>query len=255
MGAWLALALLIASSVILLIPADITAVYGYDYRYIAVCIALLAIAILATGVLIKSNRRYINQVFQYLVIVGTLGITGYVGYQFRYELHYVAVHVGNQVQSISNKVVSQGIQITFPAKEGRHTVVRIRKQPDGHFVARTTVNTMELNLIVDTGATVVVLKPIDAEKVGIDVQSLKFNVPVQTANGVAHAARVRLHRVAVGPLAAYNVEAFIVKRGTLQKSLLGLSFLSRLKSYEVSGSYLSLRGYNASRSLKHSDLM
>ncbi|MGH1351715.1 MAG: retropepsin-like aspartic protease family protein [Methyloligellaceae bacterium] len=255
MSAWLALALLIASSVILLLPADITAIYGYDSHSVATGIALSAVAILAIGVFLRHNRRYLSQVFQYLVIVGTLGITTYVGYQFRYELHYVAVHVGNQVQNISNKVVSQGIQITFPAKEGRHTVVRIRKQPDGHFIARTTVNTRELNLIVDTGATVVVLKPVDAEKVGIDVESLKFNVPVQTANGEAHAARVRLHRVAVGPLAAYNVEAFVVKRGTLQKSLLGLSFLSRLKSYEVSGSYLSLRGYIASRTANQNDLM
>ncbi len=202
MSAWLALALLIASSVLLLLPGEVSSLFGYDSRFVATCIALLAIAIIIIGAFLRDNHRYLPQVVQYGVIVSTLSITTYVGYQFRYELHYIAVHVGNQVQNISNKVVSQGIQITFPSKEGRPTVVRIRKQPDGHFIARTTVNQMELNLIVDTGATVVVLKPVDAEKVGIDVKSLKFNVPVQTANGEAYGAGGKLDRVAEGPHAA-----------------------------------------------------
>ena len=241
MSAWLALALLIASSVILLLPSDTGTIFNIDSRYVASGLAFLGLAIYAIGALLKENRQYLPQILQYSVIITTLSITAYVGYQFRYELHYVAVHVGNQVQTLSNKVVTQGIQITFPSKEGHHTVVRIRKQFDGHFVARTTINKKELNLIVDTGATVVVLKPSDAEIVGYDIDDLSFNVEVQTANGIAHAARIYLQSVAVGPLISYNVEAFVVKRGTLQKSLLGLSYLSRLKSYEVSGNYLSLR--------------
>ena len=67
-------------------------------------------------------------------------------------------------------------------------------------------------------------------------------MPVQTANGRAYAARVRLERVAVGPLARRNVEALITPPGSMSKSLLGMSFLSRLRSYEFTGDVLMLRG-------------
>lgn len=242
MSAWLALALLIASCIILLLRHDVTTIGGMDSDYIAALIAMAGLFIYMVGAFLKDNRNRLPQLAQNLVVVSTLFVTAYVGYEYRDKLYFVASNVGSQVQSLGNKIVTQGIQITFPSKEGTGTVVQIRKQRDGHFIARTKVNNIELNLIVDTGATVVVLKPSDAEQVGINMNDLQFSVPVQTANGIAHAARIRLHKVAVGPLTAYDVDAFVVRRGTLQKSLLGLSFLSRLRSYGVSGNYLSLRG-------------
>ena len=55
-------------------------------------------------------------------------------------------------------------------------------------------------MIVDTGASSIVLRPQDAKKAGIDVNSLTYRVPVLTANGRTLAARVRLDAVAIGPL-------------------------------------------------------
>jgi aspartyl protease family protein len=56
------------------------------------------------------------------------------------------------------------------------------------------------------------------------------------------AARVRLDRVGIGPLDRTKVEALVAKPGALTQSLLGMSFLSRLRSYEFSGDFLTLRG-------------
>jgi aspartyl protease family protein len=87
-----------------------------------------------------------------------------------------------------------------------------------------------------------VLRPADARKAGIDPKSLTYRVPVLTANGRAMAARVRLDSVAIGPLDRKNVDALVAQPGALTQSLLGMSFLSRLRSYEFSGDFLRLRG-------------
>jgi aspartyl protease family protein len=63
-----------------------------------------------------------------------------------------------------------------------------------------------------------------------------------TANGRTVAARVRLEKVAIGPLDHKNVDALVAQPGALTQSLLGMSFLSRLRSYEFSGDFLTLRG-------------
>ena len=104
------------------------------------------------------------------------------------------------------------------------------------------VNGKTISMIVDTGASSIVLRPQDAKKAGIDIDSLTYRVPVLTANGRTLAARVRLKRVAIGPLDRNKVEALVAQPGALTQSLLGMSFLSRLRSYEFSGDFLTLRG-------------
>jgi aspartyl protease family protein len=97
-------------------------------------------------------------------------------------------------------------------------------------------------MIVDTGASTIVLRPEDAKKAGIDLDKLSYDVTVMTANGRTKAARVKLKSVAVGPLDRQDVDALVAKKGALFESLLGMTFLSRLRSYEFSGDFLRLRG-------------
>ena len=97
-------------------------------------------------------------------------------------------------------------------------------------------------MIVDTGASTVVLRHEDADRLGINMHTLHYSVPVQTANGPSQAARVQLDFIRIGNVGVRRVEALIAKPGTLHQSLLGMSFLSRLRSYEFSGDYLELRG-------------
>ena len=96
-------------------------------------------------------------------------------------------------------------------------------------------------MLVDTGASTVVLKPADAQKLGIDVERLRYSVPVQTANGTTYAAHVRLRNLTLGPISLNDVEALVAKPGALKENLLGMSFLSRLRSYEFTTDMLTLR--------------
>ena len=111
----------------------------------------------------------------------------------------------------------------------------------GHFTVNVSIGGRSLAFLVDTGASTVVLKRDDARQLGINLNDREYVVPVQTANGVTYAARVRLRNLKVGPISVNNVEALVAKPGTLKENLLGMSFLSRLRSYEFSGEFLTLR--------------
>ena len=95
------------------------------------------------------------------------------------------------------------------------------------------VNGARATLLFDTGASMVVLTASDARRAGIDAAGLVYDVPVTTANGGAMAAEVRLDEIAVGPIAMRRVPALVAKPNALQESLLGMSFLERLKSFTV----------------------
>jgi aspartyl protease family protein len=108
-------------------------------------------------------------------------------------------------------------------------------------MVKTETNGISLNMLVDTGASTVVLKPSDAQRLGIDVERLRYTVPVQTANGTTFAASVRLRNLSIGRISLDDVDALVAKQGALKENLLGMSFLSRLRSYEFTSDYLTLR--------------
>lgn len=119
--------------------------------------------------------------------------------------------------------------------------VRIRRNEQGRFLARGEVNGQQIGLIVDTGASAVILRHADAELAGLDLNALAYSVPVETANGPANAAAVRLRSLAVGDIRIDGLEALVAEPGSLNESLLGMTFLTRLRSYELSGEFITLR--------------
>ncbi len=118
------------------------------------------------------------------------------------------------------------------------TVV-IRSQSDGHFHLRAIVDGTPLPFLVDTGATSIVLSPAAAQRMGVDLTTLSFSVQTRTANGVGRAAPVRLREIRIGPISIRNIPA-LVNQAPMSESLLGVSFLSQLKSYAVAGETLTL---------------
>jgi aspartyl protease family protein len=116
----------------------------------------------------------------------------------------------------------------------------IDRGADGHWRAEARVNGRKVDVLVDTGATVVALTRDDAAAAGIDVRRLRFDIRVRTASGTARAADVTLERVQIGNVRLRDVEAVVVERG-LPVSLLGMSFLSRLEQFDVRGQTLRLR--------------
>lgn len=234
MSAWIALTLLVVAGLALLLRADAGSIAGFDPSDFAIVVACVALLIFLGSSLGSSYRgRATQAVRDFLTwVVVALALVG--GYSYREEL----LSFGHR---ITGELLPPGSALRPDNQVEGERSVRIRKRTDGHFMAKTTVNGVVLGMLVDTGASTVVLKTTDAQKLGIDVDRLVYSVPVHTANGTTYAAHVRLKRLAVGSIAVNEVEALVAKPGALKENLLGMSFLSRLRSYEFSGEYLTLR--------------
>jgi aspartyl protease family protein len=119
--------------------------------------------------------------------------------------------------------------------------VELRANRAGHFEATFEINGRPIEALIDTGATLVVLRYEDAQQTGVSPRAQDFNVPVQTANGRAKVALVNLDRISIGSIQVRDVKAAVAERGALQTNLLGMSFLQRLKGYEFNSGRLTLK--------------
>jgi aspartyl protease family protein len=126
------------------------------------------------------------------------------------------------------------------AASGWSGEVRLKADPMGHFMVPAEVNGRSADFMADTGATLVVLTYEDAARLGLSPHSLEFNGMAQTANGIARVAPVSLDRVQVEDITVRDVPAVIAEKGALATNLLGMSFLGRLKSFQMQGSELVL---------------
>ncbi|MEW6768457.1 MAG: TIGR02281 family clan AA aspartic protease [Pseudomonadota bacterium] len=132
-------------------------------------------------------------------------------------------------------------------KEWKHAnssrSVEISRSNDGDFALRAKINDHTAPMVIDTGATSVVLTYETAKAAGLPLELLDYNVDVETAGGHVRAARLTLDRLAVGKLVERSIPALVVPRGQMKTNLLGMSFLNRLESWEVRADRLILRGY------------
>lgn len=112
---------------------------------------------------------------------------------------------------------------------------------DRHFHVDAVVNGRGVSFLVDTGASVVAIDPAVARRLGIDTDRLRYTSRIQTANGTARAAEVTLDSVRIGSIERRNVRAVVSEGSTLGTSLLGMSFLGTLGSFEFRGDRLILR--------------
>ena len=124
-------------------------------------------------------------------------------------------------------------------REGEANTMTIRMARNGHFYLRAKVNGVPLRFMVDTGATRVVLSPADAKRLGFELERLDFTQRSYTANGMVWGAPVTLDSVEVGEVAIEDVLAS-VNSAEMDSSLLGMTFLGRLKSYTVRDEVLTL---------------
>jgi aspartyl protease family protein len=127
-------------------------------------------------------------------------------------------------------------------QEPVHTV-QIRRGSNGDFAVQAKINGIAAPMVVDTGATSVVLTYETAKAVGVPLELLEYNVDVQTAGGQTKAARLWLDRMAIGKLVERSVQALVVPRGQMKTNLLGMSFLDRLDGFEVRADHLVMRGF------------
>jgi len=112
---------------------------------------------------------------------------------------------------------------------------------NGHFFVQAVINGTQVRMMVDTGATGVVLSREDARRVGINPQPSDFAARTSTANGIVTVAPIVLKEVVVGEISVSDVPAIVHPDVQYRGSLLGMSFLSRLSQFEVSGGRLMLK--------------
>jgi aspartyl protease family protein len=103
----------------------------------------------------------------------------------------------------------------------------------GHFTATVLVNGRQIEFMVDTGASTVAINEATARRLGIYPSRRAYSEMISTANGLINAAPVKLGEVRIGGIRLNDVQALVVPGKALSFNLLGMTFLSRLSSFEV----------------------
>ena len=117
----------------------------------------------------------------------------------------------------------------------------IRSRPDGHYWTRALVNKKSsVEFMVDTGASVVALTYKDALKMGLRPDQLDYRWEIRTAGGITMGASVKIDSIQINQVHVKNVDAMVL-RSDLQQSLLGMSFLRELYSYEFRGDRMIIK--------------
>ena len=111
----------------------------------------------------------------------------------------------------------------------------------GHFLTQGLINGRAVQLVVDTGATVVSLGVQDAERIGLKYQAGE-PVRMATANGTTTGWRIKLDSMRVGDVDVYNVDA-VVTPGAMPFVLLGNSFLTRFQMTRTSDQMVLVKRY------------
>ena len=235
MTAWLLLAFLVIAGALLLFRGDVQVLSTMDNTEIAILAAGVLLIAVYVVILLKDERGRPLRALRSLLMWAAFGLFLITSYTYRQDLSGV-------IYRVAGELVPAGQTIVVETEDKSEHAVRVRRRFDGHFSVRAAVNGEAMLLLVDTGASTIVLKPADAARAGVDTRDLSYSVPVQTANGLAYAAPVHLRTVAIGPLVIHNVDALVARPGSVNENLLGMSFLMRLRSYEFSKEFLTLRG-------------
>ncbi|MCB2048372.1 MAG: TIGR02281 family clan AA aspartic protease [Novosphingobium sp.] len=115
----------------------------------------------------------------------------------------------------------------------------LTRQRDGHFYTNASVDGAQVRFLVDTGASIVALTGEDAAALGLDWSDADLKPIGRGANGVVNGIHVRIERMEVAGIEAQGVEAAIIPEG-LDVSLLGQSFLARVRNLQINGDEMRL---------------
>jgi aspartyl protease family protein len=125
------------------------------------------------------------------------------------------------------------------ATSGRRKV-ELAAGGNNHFFADAELNGRSINVMVDTGASMVALTYEDARRAGIYPRDSDFTGRSNTANGIARFAPVDIDRVSIGGIEVRNVRAAVMEEGKLETSLLGMSYLGKIGGFSVKSGRLVL---------------
>jgi len=192
--------------------------------YLIQIVAVLALV--SSSLLFVRQFKFKETVRNILIWVGVGGVL-LIGFSFQEELFALGRRLraeiipGYPTQTAANEMV-------ISASEG------------GGFHVYGAVNGVPIRFLVDTGASSIVLSPADAKKLGLDLATLNFNRPYETANGIGYGASAEVDELTVGHIRLTHVPVSI-NGAPMSSSLLGMTFLNRMKSFSITGRKLVLR--------------
>jgi aspartyl protease family protein len=189
---------------------------GSDKAYLFYMVILL---VFIAGSFLYSQRDKLSQTLQQAMIWGLIFVGTITAYGF-------------------SDVFKEQIFHSTAVQNGTASVTLSRAN-DGHFYASLKINDSFVEFVIDTGASAIVLTKDDAQRVGIDTDSLNYLGQAQTANGTVSTAYTRLGSVALGDIIDYNLSAS-VNGGELFGSLLGMDYLNLFSEFRITGNTLTL---------------
>lgn len=198
---------------------------GLDRWDTARAVPLVVILILMVARLAASTRP-LGGVARQMAVLLAFGAVLVIGYTYRDEARGLADRL------MGGLIPSRGVEVA-PG------IVKFTADENGQFAIDATVDGVRIHFLMDTGASGIALSQRDAARLGLDEGALRYSGVFSTANGAVRAAPVTLQSIAIGPLSAANVPAW-VNGGDLDQSLLGMSLLSTLGRIEIRGDTLLL---------------
>src|SRR5215468_7324929 len=189
----------------------------------------IALAVFVGAIVLTLLRERFSRALETAMVWVAVALLLAVGYGFRSEL-----------RDVTERLMAEYMPGRLAT---RNRVVEITRGGQGNFAVAAHLNSARVSMVLDTGASTVVLTQDAARAAGLPVEVLTYTVSIETANGRTRAAPVTLNSLAVGGITERSVPALIAQPGQLRTNLLGMTFLNRLESWEVRGDKLVMRAY------------
>jgi aspartyl protease family protein len=215
--------------------SDVTDRLGED-GVVARMLAALGVLVLISGGMFSGLTANAGQAFRYLVIWAGIVVALYATYQLLIAPRTASASATPPEISLNAAAMNQPVDPNYPIGKA----AALRKADDGHYWAEAEINNTRVRLMVDTGASIVALTKLDAQRMGLKPDTLKYDMRISTAGGERKGAAVTLPSIQIGRVTVTDVEAVVMDED-LEQSLLGMSFLSRLSRWEVSPQSIIIR--------------
>ena len=185
----------------------------------------LLIGIVITLMLLARRFRVIGRLLSVTALVASLGlIVMLVGERGRFDPMFARVakmlHLEDGQQVVGKEM-------------------RVPMADDGHFWVTVRFGRVERRMLVDSGATVTALSTETAAAAGLRPSPSPFPMIIQTANGSVRAETATVPELHIGNIVARDLP-IVSSPAFGDMDVIGMNFLSRLKSWRVEGRTLIL---------------
>jgi aspartyl protease family protein len=140
--------------------------------------------------------------------------------------------------SASGNVQNARKKLSHNPLSGR--TARARMSRNGHFYFNTKMNGAPVKAVIDTGASGVAINRTTARRLGIHLTNSDFRFKSRTANGIAYFAAATIDEIEIGRIVVHDVRAAVLKDSSLDQTLLGMTFLRKLRKFEINRDTLIL---------------